>query len=207
MQKKLDDIKTKVMNFVNEKYKLIKAQYDKDAAIYTIILAGVIIYGFMQFVVPPLTEISKNITELNTSSDSLKEMKEKLANAELIKEAEKKADVPVKIFEAPYKDIEVESNATILINQIISIIKENGNNKVVVFELEQAKNDDVKTENLSVLSLKIQMETTYEDLQNILNEIYLMDYLVKIKDVFVKTTLDENRIESYITFDLYIKTS
>ena len=141
-----------------------------------------------------------------------KEMQEQLAMLNKQKDYLKKAEIPVKIYEAPYKDTDVETAGTELVNSILYIIRANGVNDIETIEFETKDlldNAGLKSPNHAVLSIKLQLNSSYDNIQNLLNELYLMDYLVKIQNVSldVKPESEFQRVTAYLVLDLYIKTS
>jgi len=200
-------------NKLKEKYNEIKSQYDKDAILYTVLLAGIIGFGLIKFVVPAFSELGKNFNEITNQYKTAKAMEKKIDAARLLEIKEEKAiELPVKIYESSYKDVELESAATVLINSVISIIRNNGDNKVSAFDFSKKDLTDIsglKSPNHSILQIAIQMQSSYENVQNIINEIYLMEYLIKIDNVSLQVDPDSNytKINVYMVLDLFIKTS
>ncbi len=198
---------------IKEKFNEIKSQYDKDAILYTVLLFGIIGFGLVKFIFPAFSEIGGNLNEISNQHKTATEIEKKIKTAQLMQQKEEKPiELPVKIYESGYREVELESAATGLVNSIISIIKDNGDNKVASFEFEKRDMTDVsglKSPNHSVLRLKIQMQSSYENIQNIINEIYLMEYLVKIQNVSltVEPDSDYKRVSAYMILDLFIKTS
>lgn len=208
---KIKDLKAKVPE-IKEKLLKLKSEYDKDAIIYTVLLLGIIAYGVPRFLFPAFSELNYNLNEYSTQKKAALIMEQKFKALTEAKNAEKKIPLPIKIFEPEYKDIDLETAASPLQDKIISIIKENGNNTVESFEFEQKDLTDKsgqKASHHAVLSIKIRMKTTYENIQNILNEIYLMNYLVKIKNLSLEADpeLEADSVMANMVLELYVKTS
>lgn len=199
-------------NKIKDFFIKIKNQYDRDAVIYTIVLLGVLGYGGYKFILPAISELPNNFQELSEKNKATKALEVQLALSKKPKQVAEEVKIPIKIYESPYKDAELESAATNLVNQIISIIKSSGDNTVENFQFVKKELTDksgLKSDQYFVLSLQIQMKTNYESLQNILNEIFLMEYLVKIQNISLGTTMesDFSSVTAFVVLDIYIKTS
>lgn len=198
---------------LKEKFDKIIAQYDRDAIIYTVLLIALVGYGLFRFIFPGFSDIGKNISALNIHKENTKMMEQKIKALSQRKEKqEKKVEIPVKIFESQIKDVELENAATGLVNRVVEIIKENGNNQVEQFEFTRSDLVDssgLKSKNHSLLRLHIQMESTYENVQSILNDIYLLEYLVKVNKVSMVVNPESNykQVTAFIILDLFVKTS
>ncbi len=198
---------------LKEKFREIKSQLDKDAVIYLILLVALILYGLTKFVFPAFSELAKNIDEYSNTKDLSKAMENRLnvkRNSENKQEIKVPDKLPVKIYKAPYKEMELENAAAIMINKIINIIKNNGTNKIVSLELKKQDLKDsygVLSKNHSVLSLQVELETSYEIIQTVLNEIYLMDYLVKINKISLNSMKKYNykRVQAFLVIDIFVK--
>lgn len=194
-------------------FESIKSQYDKDAIIYTVLLLAILGYGLPRFIFPGFSNAGEYLAELNKHKETAGKIERSIKlMARPKKEAEEKIEVPVKIYDLPYKDIPLEYASSGLINSILNIIKKNGLNIVEPYESEIKELTDsagLKSKEHSVLVLKFKMETTYENVQNIINQIYLMDYLVRIKDVSINTRPESGykRVNASITLHLFAKTS
>ena len=216
MLKKLDVNKIKMeikakMPVIKAKLLSLRAEYDKDAIIYTALIIGIIGYGLYKFIIPGLFQIPGNISELNRQKSTAIQMEQIVKIAEKPVQTEKKIELPVKIYELAYKDVELENAATGIINQVISLIRQSGQNTVESFTFENKDLTDragLKSPNHAILSLKIQMTTTYENLQNFLNEIFLMEYLIIISDISVNSNnmLTQDRVSAHIVLDIVLKT-
>lgn len=209
--KKIKLDKVQLMEIFNK----VKAQYDKDAIIYTGLLIAMIAYCVPKFVLPPLEEFDKNLEKLKEKKAAAILMEKKIEAATKRIELEmqsKNVEIPIKIYESQYKDVELENAATGLVNRIISLVKENGDNKVDSFDFEKKELIDdsgLKSKDHSLLRLRIKMETTYENVQNIINEIYLLEYLVGIDNISLEVNPESNykRVTTYLVLDLFIKAS
>jgi len=121
-----------------------------------------------------------------------------------------KQNLPIQIYKAPYPGMDAESASVELVQEIIKIIKETGNNRInqVDFTTQQLKDEaGTNSTDYSILSLNLSIEGPYESIQNMLNEIYLMNYLVVVKKIN-STLLDNNNydlIKTDLTLDLYLK--
>jgi len=120
--------------------------------------------------------------------------------------------IPVKIFETPYKGMELENASAGFVNKIIQVIKKNGLNKILSLEFEKKPLTDrsgIESKEHSVLQLKIEMESSYDVIQSIINDIYLMDYLVKINTISLSSMKKYNyqKVKAFFILDLFVETS
>jgi len=191
---------------------LFKTNYDKDAGLFTVVLALIIFFGIKQFVHPALIQLSDNLTKVSQKKEELKgyEEREKFM---LSGQAQKtRQNLPIKIYKAPYSGMDTESASVELVQEIIKIIKETGNNRIdqINFTTEELKDDaGTNSPEYGVLSLNLSMEGSFESLQNTLNEIYLMNYLVVIKKINSKPVDNYNYdfIKTDLILNLYIRLS
>lgn len=201
---------------LKDRGKKIIAQFDKDAIIFLVLLLAILFFCISKFIAPNVSEVftkSKQLFEKNSSVSSMK--KEIKIQQELQKKkhsTKTKEEVPVKIYKAPFKDIELESAAASLVNNIILIIKASGPNKIIAINFEKKPLKDnmgIESKKHSILSMKLEMESSYDTIQSILNEIYLMDYLVRIQTVSLNAMQKYNykRVESFIILDLFVDVS
>ena len=189
---------------------LVKSNYDKDAGLFTVVFVLIVFFGIKQFVQPALTQLNDNMTKVSQKKEELKnyEDREKFM---LSPESEKtKKNLPIKIYKAPYQGMDTESASVELVQEIIKIIKETGNSRInqVNFTTQELKDDaGTNSTDYSILSLNLSIEGPFEALQNMLNEIYLMNYLVVIKKIDSKPIDNYNYdfIKTDLILDLYIK--
>lgn len=190
---------------------VVKNNYDKDAGLFTIVLVLIIFFGVRQFVQPALSKLSENITKLSQIKTELKQYQDKemfMANTE---SQQAKQNLPVKVYNAPYPGMDTETASVELVQEIIKIIKETGNNRINNVDFTTKNLGDSSGANSSdygVLSLNISLEGPFDAIQNALNEIFLMKYLVVIKKINSAPldNFDYDIIKSDLTLDLYIKT-
>ncbi|HBG48900.1 MAG TPA: hypothetical protein DDW90_05255 [Cyanobacteria bacterium UBA9971] len=189
---------------------LVKSNYDKDAGLFTVVFVLIVFFGIKQFVQPALTQLNDNMTKVSQKKEELKnyEDREKFM---LSPESEKtKKNLPINIYKAPYPGMDTESASVELVQEIIKIIKETGNSRInqVNFTTQELKDDaGTNSTDYSILSLNLSIEGPFEALQNMLNEIYLMNYLVVIKKIDSKPIDNYNYdfIKTDLILDLYIK--
>ena len=86
----------------------------------------------------------------------------------------------------------------------------NGENRILNIDYEEkplVDNAGIDSKIYSALSLKIELESTYESIQYILNEIYLMKYLVKIQNISLHPIegSENEEVKADIILDLFIK--
>ena len=205
MIKKIDTIKLK------EILKKIISQFDKNAILFSILLLCVLLFGLPKFVFSDTLKVINNTNKLFQKKEITENMQKKF----LLKQEQtsvKQFDFPIKIYETPYKGIELENAAADLVNRVIFIIRNNGENRILSIDFKKnplVDNEGIDSKIYSALSLKIEIESTYESIQYILNEIYLMDYLIKIKKISLTPTEESGNeaVEADIILDLFIKIS
>ena len=205
MIKKIDTIKLK------EILKKIISQFDKNAILFSILLLCVLLFGLPKFVFSDTSKVINNTNKLFQKKEITENMQKKF----LLKQEQtsvKQFDFPIKIYETPYKGIELENAAADLVNRVIFIIRNNGENRILSIDFKKnplVDNEGIDSKIYSALSLKIEIESTYESIQYILNEIYLMDYLIKIKKISLTPTEESGNeaVEADIILDLFIKIS
>ena len=189
---------------------LVKTNYDKDAGLFTFVLVLIVFFGIKQFVQPAITQFGDNMTKVNQKKEELKQYQEREKFMLSPESAKTRKNLPIKIYKAPYPGMDTESASVELVQEIIKIIKETGNNRInqINFTTQELKDDaGTNSSDYSVLSLNLSMEGPFESLQNTLNEIYLMNYLVVIKKIDSKPIDDYNYdfIRTDLILDLYIR--
>jgi hypothetical protein len=191
---------------------IVKNNYDKDAGLFTVVLCLIIFFGIKQFVQPALMQLGDNITKVSQKKEELKGFQEREKFMLSPQSQQIKQNLPIHVYKAPYPGMDTESASVELVQEILKIIKETGNNRInkIDFTTQELKDDaGTNTSEYGVLSLNLSMESSYESIKNMLNEIYLMNYLVVIKKI--DSTPMENYnydlIKTDLTLDLYIKMS
>ena len=189
---------------------IVKSNYDKDAALFTLVLVLIIFFGIKQFVQPALTLLGDNLTKVNKKNEEFNQFVVREKYMSTPQSQQTKQNLPIQIYKAPYPGMDAESASVELVQEIIKIIKETGNNRInqVDFTTQQLKDEaGTNSTDYSILSLNLSIEGPYESIQNMLNEIYLMNYLVVVKKIN-STLLDNNNydlIKTDLTLDLYLK--
>jgi len=189
---------------------VVKNNYDKDAGLFTVVLVLIIFFGIKQFVQPAIIQLGDNMAKLNQKKAELQGYQER-ERFMLSPESQKtKKNLPINIYKAPYAGMDTESASVELVQEIIKIIKETGNNRInqINFTTEELKDDSgTNSTDYSVLSLNLSIESTFEAIQNALNEIYLMNYLVVIKNVSSTPIENQNAelIKTDLTLNIYVK--
>lgn len=187
----------------------VKTNYDKDAGLFTVVLVLIVFFGVRQFVQPALTQLADNFNKVNQKKQELigYEQREKFM---LSPESQQtKQNLPIKIYKAPYAGMDTESASVELVQEIIKIIKETGNNRINQVDFTTQPLTDSSGTNsseYSILSLNLSIEGNYEALKNTLNEIYLMNYLVVIKkiDTSPQNNFDYDVLKTNLILELYI---
>jgi len=190
---------------------IFKNNYDKDAGLFTLVFFLILFFGIKQFVIPSINSLNENLTKVNQKKNELKEYKIK-EQFEASPEAQKtKQNLPIKIYRAPYSDMDIESASVELVQEIINIIKNTGNNRIDKVDFSTAELKDNSGNNSSdfgILNLSLTIEGNFEELQKTLNEIYLMKYLVVIKkiDCTPIDTINYDTLKTDLILDLYVRT-
>lgn len=199
---------------IKEFYEYLAAQYDNRAIVMTVILVGVLFFGFTRFVMPGFSDVSQRFNLVLEKKKTVTEIQKKLVEEEAkIREGfNKRKKIPVVIYETPYKNFELEIASSEIISRIIDIINNRGNNRITTLDFEKKElkdNNGVVSKQHSVLTLKIEMESSYDSIQKILNDIYLMEYLVQINTITLVSLEEYNytKVKVYMEFDLPVKTS
>ncbi len=201
---------------IKEKLIKLKAQFDKDALLYLILLLAGVTFGLSRLIFPAVSELSENFKLFMSKKESIDSMQKKIEMTKQLqqrKELEKQVlKLPVKIYKPPYQSAQLENASAGLINQIINIIKQSGPNKILSLEFEKKPVQDrynVTSKNHSLLRIKLELESSYEVIQTILNEIYLINYLIKIDTVSLSSLKKYNykRVQAYIVLDLFVDTA
>jgi hypothetical protein len=192
----------------------IAAQYDNRAIIMTVILLAVLFIGLTRFIVPGFTGVTQNIQIVMEKKKTVDGLQKSIKDEEAKIRAgiSKRKRLPVLIYETPYKNFELEIASSEMVSQIIGIINSYGNNKITALDFDKKELKDnigVVSKQHSILVLKIEMESSYENLQKILNDLYGMDYLVMINTVTLISLEDgsHKRVKVYMELDLPVKTS
>lgn len=191
---------------------IVKNNYDKDAILFTLVFCLIVFFGIKQGIKPALTQLSGNMTKVSQKQAELKAYEDR-AKFMLTPESQKaKQNLPIQIYAAPYSGMDTESASVELVQEIIKIIKETGNNRInqIDFTTQELKDDSgTNSSEYSILSLNLSLEGAYESIQNTLNEIYLMNYLVVIKKInsTPMDNLNYDLLKTALTLDLYIKLS
>ena len=197
-------------NYFNKLISFVKNNYDKDAGLFAVVLVLVIFFGIKQGVQPAITQLGDNIVKVGQKKDELKNYVDREKYMLTPNSQKNNQNLPVNIYKAPYSGMDTESASVDLVQQIIKIIKDTGNNRInqVDFTTQSLKDDaGTNSSDYSILSLNLSLEGPFDSIQSALNEIYLMNYLVVIKNV--NSTLLNNTnyelIKTDLTLDLYIK--
>lgn len=187
--------------------KLIKDNYDKDAALFTAVLFLIIFFGIRQGINPALVEFNKNMARVVQKQEEIKPYLGRL-DVPSATQPQQNQKLPINIYESPYPGMDTESACSELVQEIIQITKQTGNNRInqVDFTTQEVKDDSgTKSDNYGILSLNLSVEGPYASVQNMLNEIYLMNYLVVIKSINSTPTEDFQNLNTDLTLDLYVK--
>jgi len=192
----------------NQLKDFLKKNYDKDAFLYTVVLGLVLFFGIQQFAIPGVTTFSTNFSAYNLKQEELQNYIEKDKMYSYQKPQLQKV-LPIKIYETPYPGMDLESASVELVEEIIKIVKETGNNRInqVNFSTQDLTDKSgTSAGDYGVLSLTLSLDSSYKSIKDMFNEIYLMKYLVVIKNVEISSVKpDNNTVNALITLDLYIK--
>jgi len=198
---------------IKEFYEYLVAQYDNRAIVMTVILVAVFLFGITRFIMPGISDVSQRLNLAMEKKKMVAEIQQKLADEEVkIREGfSKRKKIPVVIYETPYKNFELEIASSEIISRIIDIINSHGNNRITALDFEKKElkdNNGMASKQHSVLTLKIEMESSYDGIQKILNDIYLMEYLVQINTVTLVSLEEYNykKVKVYMELDLPVKT-
>jgi hypothetical protein len=191
---------------------VVKSNYDKDAGLFTIVLVLIIFFGIKQFVQPAIMQLGDNLTKVGQKQSELKTYEDREKMTSSMQSQKNKQALPINIYKAPYPGMDTESASVELVQEIIKIIKETGNNRInqIDFATQELKDDaGTNSSEYSILSLNLSIEGPYESIQSALNEIYLMNYLVVIKKINSSPLENFNYelLKTDMTLDLYIKLS
>lgn len=196
----------KILEIVN----IIKKNYDKDAAIFTLVLCLILFFGTRQFILPAVENLSGNVQKINQKKSEL----DAFINREKImvfpQSNQVKRNLAVEIYKAPYEGMDAESASADLVQEIINIIKGTGNNRInqINFATSEVKdNNGNVASGYSILTLTLSIEGNYKAVKNMLNEIYLMKYLVAIRNIKSTPSDNFNIINTDLTLDIYLKLS
>ena len=205
MNKKIDTAKLK------EILKKTISQFDRNAILFSVLLLCVLIFGLPKFAFSNISKVINNTNKFFQKKEITENMQKKLVFKQQ-QTSVKQLDISIKIYKTPYKGIKLETAAADLVNKIIFLIRNNGENRILNIDYEEkplVDNAGIDSKIYSALSLKIEIESTYESIQYILNEIYLMDYLIKIKKISLTPTEESGNeaVEADIILDLFIKIS
>jgi hypothetical protein len=188
--------------------KVIKDNYDKDAAMFTVVFVLILFVGIKQAIIPAFENINKNLSRGNQKQEELKRYSLTMLNAPTQKEQKRVEDLPVQVYQSPSAGLDTESASAELVQEIIRIIKQTGNTRVnqADFTAEDVKDESgASTASYGILSLNLSLEGSYESVQNMLNEIYLMNYLIVIKSVESQPTEDFHNIITNVVLKIYVK--
>jgi len=202
------------LEVLKEKSKKIISQFDRNAGIFLALLLIILYFCIVKLIMPGFTNLISNSKDFMNKKEAAINMQKKLEFQQQLqrKKILTKEELPIEIYKTPYKDMELENAAAEFVNEIISIVKKNGPTKILTINFEKnplKDNMGIESKNHSVLSLQLEMESSYDTIQNILNEIYLMNYLIKIKTVSLTSLQKYNykKMQTYIILDLFIDVS
>ena len=189
---------------------IVKNNFDKDAGLYTLILCLILFFGIKQFVYPSIATFGDNLTKVNQKQEELKKFQAQEKYMVSPESKKTKHNLAINVYKAPYPGMDTETASVELVQEIIKIIKEAGNNRIDKIDFTTEKLNDAAGNNspdYSLLSLNLSLEGSFESVQNMLNEIYLMNYLVVIDKITSKLpeNNDYNLIKTDLTLKLYIK--
>lgn len=191
---------------------IVKTNYDKDAGLFTIVFFLIVFFGVKQFIMPALAQLSTNFANVNQKQQELQQYKEKEKYMAQPKTEQDINKLPVKIYQTPYPGMDTESASVELVEEIVRIIKQTGNGHInqVDFSTQEVKDSSgANSPDYGILRLNLTIEGSFESIKNMLNEIYLMNYLVVIKNITTTPVENSNfdTVTSVLTLDLYIKKS
>lgn len=189
---------------------IIKKNYDKDAALFTVVLFLIVFFGIRQFVLPAIATLNENFTKNSQKEQEVSLYKEHAKLNLAPKTEQNNQNLPVKIYQSPYPGMDIESASVELVEQIVKIIKETGNSKVnqIDFTTEDVKDDSgTASKQYGILRLNLSVFGTFKSIKDLFNEIYLMNYLVVIKKINIIPQVNSNSeyVNADLTLDLYIK--
>ncbi len=188
----------------------LKKNYDKDAGLYTGVLLIIIFFGIQQFVMPSFTKLGTNFSNYNQKKVELQQYIEKDKAMGQPKTEHKQQKLPINIYKSPYPDMDLESASVELVEKVIKIIRQTGNAKInqVNFSTQELTDTSgTNAEEYGILRLTLSIEGTYKSIKDMFNEIFLMNYLIVIKNINIEPKENSNNefINAVITLDLYIK--
>ena len=202
------------MNINNIDFKkrmdFIKKYFDKDAALYAIVLLLILFFGIKQFLIADVSKLGTNFTTFSQKKQELDQYIERDKVAQQVKPKNFEQKLPINIYVSPYPGMDIESASVEFVEEIIQIIKKTGNqriNQVDFSTLDLTDNSGTSSDSYGILRLNLAIEGTYKSIRDLLNEIYLMKYLVRIKSVEILPLQGSNNetTEGKLTLDLYIK--
>jgi len=174
----------------------------KNLIYYSIAIIMVLGTGLFKFVLPEVDSIikqKKSITELETKiAEYQSQIKPDVP--EPPKQIER--NLPVKIYDPPYKGLDPENAGVDLVNQFVEKVK-NTNNRIAEISFA-AKTDDPNVP-ASILTLNVTLNGSYMSLQSLVQNIFLWKYLAAIKTIsLTPDTTDPNSLVIKFTVDLYL---
>lgn len=184
--------------------KSIKAIINKNILYYLISLFLLVGFGYVQFIIPKISEMIQKKDELTSSESELPTLKQQAMVISASLQAKKPAVVsslPVSIYVSPYKSLDLESAGFELVDQLIEIFESSGNKISEISFLNQPVQN-----NVGVLTVNIALNTSYVNLQKVLSKVYAWKYLAGIKSVKIDSNNKNlNLLSIALVIDLYVK--
>lgn len=187
---------------------IAKTNYDKDAAIFTLVLCLIIGFGIKQFIIPTAASMQGNLKKFTAKNKELHQFIEREKFIASPKSKQTRKNLHIDIYRAPFRGMDAESASADFVEEIIKIIKRSGNNRInnINFSSAQIKDDKNKVaKGYALLTLNLSINGPYNAVQKMLNEIYLMKYLVAIKNIESSPSNNYDIVNTNLTLDIYIK--
>ncbi|MFA6989555.1 MAG: hypothetical protein WC197_05755 [Candidatus Gastranaerophilaceae bacterium] len=188
----------------------MKDLISKDIILYFGVGLLILVYG-LSLVIPKFAKVGESVQQINQSKIQMKEFEyqkqQKDQQASLIQQQSIKT--PVSVFKSIYSDMTIENSSVELIDQIVKMMQETGNNITEISYTTDTIDPVAKAklpENFHVLTLNLMIDSTYMSLENFFRKMYSWKYLYNINILKLKSSENNKRkLDCNMEIWLYIE--
>ena len=180
-------------NFIDKKL------IDKNVILVFVAFILITSYGIFSFVMPLVGKINEKKSKIVEVQAEVQTLKNQIVQASPPVDHSQKLNLPVSVYESPYKGMDLENASVDLVDGLIQVLKLTKNK---VSELSFTSSN---VGSVGVLSLNMSLSGNYISLQNLLQKISTWRYLAGIKNIEIEQQGNPDNLSAKLTLDLYIK--
>lgn len=156
-------------------------------------------YGLFSFILPLIGKINEKKSEIVKTQAEVQTLKNKIVQTSPSVDSSKELNLPVSVYESPYKGMDVENASVDLVDGLIQVLKVTKN------KVSEISFTSSSVGNAGVLSLNMSLNGNYISLQNFLQKVFTWKYLAGIKNIEIEQQGNPENLSAKLTLDLYVK--